>query len=295
MKNARMVAVVGAALALLVGCGTTDLRPDAWANPTGEPAASAQERGRALLEELAQAHGGVDAWKAGTHTQFVVRDRWPNPITRAAACPWPEAGQRIRFTILSGQDSIRAEFVDGPEKGTAWGIQQWVTYTVPDGQTSPRFEPDSDIWFWLPTIVYFFEAPFRLREGQNVAYLGSEKLGDRTYEKVFVTWGGWQVSGEIDQYVVWMDAQTRRLAYLEYTVRDFGASMKGTVAYSKYTDVGGLLAPGDVRTVDGPGSSEVGLHQMVFTEVDYAADVPRAFVVPDPSRSAGKGDEGEAR
>jgi hypothetical protein len=294
--SARAYGWISVVALLLVGCGAADLRPDAWASPSGEPAATSQERGRALLEELAAAHGGVDAWRAGTYTQFVVRDHWPHFVTRAAASPWPEAGQRVRFTVLSGQDSIRAEFLDGPEKGTAWGIQQWVTYTVPGGQTAPRFAPDSDIWFWLPTVAYFFEAPFRLREGQNVAYLGSERLGERAYEKVFVTWGGWQIDGQIDQYVAWIDAETRQLAYLQYTVRDFGASMQGTVAYSGYTDAGGgLLAPGDVRTVDAPGARDVSLHQMVFTQVDYAADVPRAFVVPDPSRSASKGDGGEAR
>ncbi len=278
--------------AALVGCGTADLRPDAW---TSAPKPAEQERGKALLEELAQAHGGVDAWRAGGHTQFVVRDHWPHFITRAAAAPWPESGQRIRFTVRTGEDSSRAEFLEGSGQGEAWGIQQWVTYKVAKGG-SPRFEPDSDVWFWLPTVEYFFEAPFRLREGQNVTYLGSETLGDRTFEKVFVTWGGWSLTDEIDQYVVWIDADTRRLGYLQYTVRDFGSSMQGTVAYSGYVDVGGgLLAPGDVRTVDAPGSTEVSLHRMQFTDVDYAAPVPPSFVVPDPSKKAGKGDEGEAR
>ena len=244
-----------------------------------------------MLEELPEAHGGLERWRSHRTARVVLRDRWPGWAMRTFAMPWPSSGARVEQTMLLGEDTSRLEFLDGELEGTVWGIQQWVTYTVPVGEQTPRFEADETIWFWLPTTQYFFEAPFRLREGQEVAWAGERTHAGQVYDLVYITWGGLGPQRDVDQYVAWIAQETGRLRYLEYTVRDMARFVTGAVHYEGYHEIDGIWVPRRIRVAPVEDPEDV-LHEMIFEEVDFGVDAPEGELIPDPSRRARKSAQG---
>ena len=274
---------------LLSACALRDIRPEPLAETSALPADRVEE-GRALLAKSLDAHGGLETWKNHRTARITLTDRWPGAITRAAIMPWPENGTTLQQDILLGTENSRLTFVDGDWKGRAWGIQNWATYTVAPGG-EPKFGGDKDIWFWLPTVQYFYEAAFRLHEGQYVAHAGTRELHGKTYDLVYITWGSVEPSSEIDQYVAWIEQDTGRLGILQYTVRDFGKRIQGAAHYEDYKQVQGLWVPGRIRIADLEDKDSV-LHMMTIESAEYGVDLPSDYFIPSPKTSASKPDKG---
>lgn len=275
-----------ASLCGAAACSTADLRPDALAR-AGRPDDATVQRGRALLDAAAQAHH-LDAWRGKPFTRLVLRDHWPHWLTRTAAMPWDESGDRMQLTIQTGTDTSRLDFLSGEWKGTAWGIQQWVTYTV-GRKTRPQLKRHEDAWFWLPTIEYFFELPWRIREATEVTYLGPRQRGGKTYDRVFATWGGYQLSETIDQYVIWIARDTGRVELAEFTARDVYGWVTGVVVYEGYHEVDGVIVPKTITIYEGLDADV--LHRMALESVTFPKTVEWPLVI-DPARRAAKSARG---
>lgn len=286
MRPLSSLIVLSVSCALAAGCGLADIRPDPIAKLKTIDDARAT-KGRALIQQMQQAHGGLDAWQAKGNAQVQWEDQWPSFLTRVFGMPWDEHPASMRQTMMLGQDHSRLEFLNGDDKGTAWGIQHWSTYTV-GRKTLPEFDQDDDITFWLPTMQYFFEAPFRLHEGQYVAYGGSAKRGGQTYELVYVTWGGVEPQERVDQYVAWIDQKTQRLAYLEFTVRDLFGFVTSAAMYEDYKAVDGLLVPGKITIVGDLDDPTDVVHRLVVQDAKLGVDLPKGFLIPDPKRRSKK-------
>lgn len=267
-------------------CATADLRPDAMARK-GRPEDAAIQRGRALLEAAAKTHG-LEAWRGKPLTQLVLRDYWPHWLTRTAAMPWDESGAKVQLTIQTGTDTSRLDFLSGKRRGEAWGVQQWATYTV-GKKTRPRFEKHEDAWFWLPTIEYFFELPWRIREATEVASLGPRTRGGKTYDRVFATWGGFARSDTIDQYIVWIERETGRVGLVEFTARDVYGWVVGVAVYTGYSAQDGVLVPKTITIYEGLDADV--LHRMELESVTFPATVAWPLVI-DPARRAEKSAKG---
>ncbi len=271
-------------LMTLVSACTADLRPDAIRENGIK--SNSEERGRKLLRELPEAHGGLAAWRDHGNARVVLRDEWPSWVTRTAAMPWFENNQLLEVTIRLGQDDGRVRFAEAPNKDLEWGLQDWTTYTVsPDGEL--RFEDDETIRFWVPTVGYFFEAPFRLWEADVVSWIGEEKVDGRTYDKVFLSWGKAEPQATIDQYVAWIDRETGRLGFLAYTVRDIMQSVEGFMRYTNYEQIDGIWVARTMAVVDGTDTME-GLHRMEVESVKFGVELPPNYFVPDPTKSRSK-------
>lgn len=288
MKYALLLA---ATILMTTGCaGMKDLRGPALSGVQELPVDRVRE-GRKLLAAMMEAHGGKQRWKSLRTAVVDMRDDWPNPVTRWAASPWADNDSKMRVSMRLGRDLYRLDFLEGQLAGSAWGIQQWVTYQV-NSDNELRFGKDRDVWFWVPTMGYFFEAPFRLADGEYIASMGEAKAGGKTYDRVFITWGSVEPDAKIDQYVAWISRETGLLTYLEYTVRDVTASFYGCMHYSKYHEVDGIQVARSMMTVDGPGSTSNSLHEIKVDAVDFGVTLPDVLLLPDPKRRATKSDEG---
>ncbi len=281
---AVLVVLALAGLAAFKLSRLSDIRPPELTG--GEVTAEREERGRELLSRLEDAHGGYAAWSRRQGATVELRDHWPDAVMRALAMPWAESGLLMRSTMLRGADASRLEFLEGEQLGTAWGIQNWMTYRAGAGDQKPAFEDDDAIRFWLPTFQYFFEAPFRLREADVVADAGPEAVAGVTYQRVFASWGRPEPQQRIDQYLAWIDPESGRLAYLEYTVRDMMPAIVGCMHYRDYHQVGDLWIAMTMAVVKGPGGPDA-LHRFELEDVRFE-DVPRDFVVPRPDLARAK-------
>ena len=274
-KRYRFPLVGGSILLLVVGVASyltsvADLRPGTKRGPISEESAA---RGRQLLDEMERAHGGADRWRALRTARFTVSDEWSGPA--ALASPWPANPGRFDLAMLLGSDTGRLEIEGGP----TWGVQHWMTYSVdPSGQVQWDAERNFDRWFWVPTVAYFLEAPYRLGEATVVADVGPATHEGVEYDRVFLTWGNARPSRRTDQYVVWIDRKTRRLARLEYTLRDYAGFIQSAMDYSDYREVAGFPIAHRIA----------GDHAMTIEKVELGADVPDSVLLPDPSRRGAK-------
>jgi hypothetical protein len=237
-------------------------------------------RGRALLARAAQAHGGA-AFPERRSLTVELTDDWAGWMMERMS-PWPHNPQRLRFHVMPGTFTSKAELLDGPGAGRVWGIQAWHTYTG-ESEGTPRFEHDPDIEFLLPTLQYFLEMAFRLGDAGIVMDGGAAELDGKRYERVFATWRSVSPDPKMDQYLVWIDPDGDRIHRVDYTVRDKGRSMAGAVAYDAYEDFDGVLLPTRFRLIAStPFGMTVPAHQVKVHAVRWDA-VPPESLRPDPN------------
>ena len=278
--------------------GLADLRPEGL----DEIPPQAAQRGRMLLHAAWARHGG-DAWRRHSTLVMVGTDLWREPGPW-----WPQQNQRVRLRQLLGTFTSRVELLDGPEEGAVWGLQSWRPYKVTPGGERPAFvDDDLRIEFYLPSLQYFNELPFRLTDAPIVADLGPADLHGLAYDRVFVTWGSPQPAAEVDQYVLWIDRQLGLVTKAHYTVRDAAtmpfvpeeqrpvmrAGAAGTIHFSDFRTVGGVQVPfrhvvtmfGPAQASADPGETPAWVHIFEAEEAAFESG-PATGLLPDPELPA---------
>ena len=230
-------AVLWLAVLTTAAC-TTNLRPAHLSEHRPTPTEST--RGRALLAEALQAHGGI-RWSQTETLDLRLRDQWVG-LLGALTNPWPESDITVDLRLRVGTFDARAEFIGDNLAGTVWGMQGWRTYHHNE-QGDVVFEDNDDAAFILAAVQYLIELPLRLRSAELVAYAGREQVSGQEYDVVFVTWGQLDAHREADQYKVYLDPATKRIVKAHYTVRDFARFAEGTIHYEDFRLVDGLLIP----------------------------------------------------
>ncbi|HKC11904.1 MAG TPA: hypothetical protein VKI41_07705 [Vicinamibacteria bacterium] len=188
-----------------------DLRTDRIRQKGLDPALSA--RGREVLLVAARAHG-LEAWRRHRSFEATAVDSWPS-----GSPWWPGSPQRFHVQRRLGTFTSRVELLDGARQGEIWGIQSWASYKR-RGPTEARFAPDRAIEFYLPTLQYFDELPFRMLAAPVILYAGEGHYLGTTYQRVFVTWGSPAPHAEHDQYVLWINPASSLIDVVRYTLRD---------------------------------------------------------------------------
>lgn len=267
---------------MATSCATVDLRPDEA--PIDEKE-NPEAVGRAWLAKAAEAQGGFDALKAAKTARFVFTDEWPGWLTRTLIRPWE--GERMQLDARLGTDDGRVTFLDEDE-GSAWGIHRWVTYRVDeDGRMTIDDVDDRDdgIAFWIPTTLYFATAAFRLGEASIAHFIGTRTIAGREHAGVFLSWNDAAPQDDIDQYIAWIDVETNILGWLEYTVRDYGGWVRGTMRFSDYRDVASLKVPYRLTIVEELGETEVGLHEYRIESAEVGLEWPDDYLYPSDRRA----------
>ena len=238
-RNTSMATTAGLALLLpmLAGCTLADVRtPSIHA---AQPDSSLIEKGIALLDRVAESHG-YSTWKA-FHTQEVIfSDRWQ------ADGFWPAQEQMLSLKSMPGTFTAMATLLDGPKAGEQWGLQSWRPY-VRDVAGNLSFEPAQEAataqTFYIPSLQYFNELPFRLLKADHMAYAGEREYRDRTYDLLFVTWGSFEPNVSHDQYLLWIDRETLLISMCQYTIRSAAPAFTGTIHFEDYRAVQGVYFP----------------------------------------------------
>ncbi|GAB5517925.1 MAG: hypothetical protein RhofKO_01760 [Rhodothermales bacterium] len=264
-------------LALLAfsSCATTDIRTGDLKRNGLQPDLEAQ--GRALLHASAEAHG-LDAWQQHTTAEVILRDDWRGLSTRILGRPWDN--ERMRWTYELGTFNGQAQLLEGKQAGTVWGLQSWQGYRIdPSGETTLTDNIRAE--FFIPAIIYLNELPFRLINATTVTYLDQKTLDGQAYDRVFATWGSPKAQRDVDQYIVWIDPQTKLVRAVEFTIRDQFKFVKSSSLYSDYREVDGVMVPFHQLISSRPKAKRFYFHQIVVESAQFDT-VPIEAVHPLP-------------
>ena len=243
------VVVVGAALTMWP---IADIRPP---SVRGLITPAMEADGRRLLARMQDAHGGLDRFMQLRTTRVAFRDVWPSALMARFGSPWEPDDGRLAMRFANASDDPELVFLDGPRAGTRWGVIDGAPYT--ETLVGERTEaPTAAFRMTLEAYEYFFELPFRIDEATVVAHAGTRALDGKTYDLVYATWHTAEPQLHLDQYVLWIDRETRLLSYAEHTVRDAFKAVTSTMHFEDFRPVAGLTLP--FRMTAGPDPGETG-------------------------------------
>lgn len=231
-------------LLLLSSCGLADLRSGQLKEQG--ITAGAEQRGRQLLNEAWKAQG-MDQLREHETYEVVGKDHWKGLMGRSGN-PWPVNNKplQLRYAVntFDGQFTV----LEGKKEGFTAGLQSWQYYEQTQGQEAAfKVKPEKEYVFVIPTYQYFFELIDRLRTVPVVAYMGEKQFKGDDYDLVFASWKTAKPHAEHDQYVLYINKESRLIDYASYTIRDnflpAPKSLYGTIQYKDWREVEGIKIP----------------------------------------------------
>jgi hypothetical protein len=275
------------ALCLLCGCTSlSDIRTE-YVKKNGASRGSI-ERGKKLLAEVEEATGGKEHWLKLKTMQVDFSDEWPGFFARVFGSPWNDKVQALRLHSLLGGDNGFLELLDEKSNEKVWGLQNWMAYERKSLTAPAVFNENKDIRFWIPTIKYFLEFPFRISEAQIVTYAGETTDDSKTFELVFATWETFEPNSKFDQYLLWINSETKLIERIQYTVRDIFGFVKGAMLFQDYQTVNGITFPMLLKSVDNFSKDPANLHTFKVEKVQFNVNYPDESFFPARTRTGTK-------
>ncbi|MEL7368804.1 MAG: hypothetical protein AAFN74_07825 [Myxococcota bacterium] len=242
------------------------------------PSTSSEARGRMLLEEALQAHGGAH-WDEVESITLDMNDHWKG-VLGWYGCPWPHRNIDLDLALRAGTFDAIARIKNGDEPGLALGMQAWKTYRRAPGAQAAEFDEDTDIKFILAALQYFAEFPVRILKAPLIAYAGPKTVGDKTYEVVYATWGQFEAHSDNDQYMVYIDPDSHRIEKIDFTLREANRFISSVMHFEEFQTVGGLAFPFKQSiTFDVDDDPDDYLHRVTVKSVSLNSERIESFIV----------------
>lgn len=274
---------------MLSGC-LADIRPDSLKSTT-RPDVDA--RGRQLLAEVIKAHGGLDHWKQVKTVEVTARDHWEHWVGRLMFMPQKESGQLMRWQTSLGGDQVYIEMQEGPNKGEKWVMQDWPLYRASPGD-QPDYGAGKKIHFYVATMNYALQLPFRSANAEVVRYGGQGSLRGKPYDLIYTTWHTAEPQKDTNQYVLWVDPVTHELAYLQLTDRELMKGAAGFMGFSGWRTINGLKVPSRITSYK-DAENHVILHELVIESAAFGVELRRESQASAPASIASEFGERKTR
>ncbi len=243
-----------------------DIRPEELKEQTAFETSAIS--GLDLLHQVQVAHG-MDLWKKKTTTELWGVDDWVDFMGNLLVNPFLNSKQQIRIKLLNDTWDSNIQLVENLEVIETWGIQAWNSYRILPGE-NPKFESDEDIDFFLPTYQYFMEFPFRIQTAEFIIQLPEKRIDKIDYERIFATWKSMDATDQADQYIIWIDKESKLIHRIEYTVREYGNFTMGSTYFLNYSAVDSIMIPHQLNiNAIMPGGLEILMHQIYFDSVKF--------------------------
>ena len=224
-------------IALLSGCinvfKLSDLRSDEYTYPYNIAKA------KQLFEEMGKAHN-IDKWNSFDTYNVLFQDEFYGFMGKQANA-FKEEKMVFSLNYVPNKFNGQLEILSGEEKGEAWGLQSGQIYKVDAGNAI--ITNNKDMEFWIPTYQYFIEFPSRIQEASVIDYIGTKTINGVLSEGVIASWNTVNPQKRIDQYIVWINAESKRIVKVEYTVRDANRFITGAALFENYKIFNGVLIP----------------------------------------------------
>lgn len=235
-RNKFLGALLGTILLLgvLSSCKTTDLRPEGYVY------ASNVNKAKQLLSEMGEAHQ-IGNWDK-LETYNVILDAEFYGFLGKQSHAFKE--QKIEFSLdfVPKTEDGQMTILSGKEKNETWGVQSGKTYYLDDA-SKPAVKTNKNMKFYIPTYQYFLEFPSRIQEATSIDYLGTKLVEGVSAEGIIASWGTVATQKDLDQYLIWIDADSKRIIKIEYTVRDKFKFVSSEAYFQDYKDYGGIILP----------------------------------------------------
>lgn len=222
---------------LISSCGLLDLSAD---HPVSEPNEAKAKR---LIKEMGTAHG-IENWANISTYQIKLDDEFYGFVGKQAS-PYKEKKASILLDYVPKTFDGRLEILTGKGKGDLSGISDWKTYRK-DKNDSIQFKKNKDTEFWLPTYQYFIEFPSKIQEATVFKYLGQKTTDNIQCEVLLASWKTTEAQKDFDQYIIWIDANTKQIVKIDFTIRDIAKFVSGTIHFKNYKTYNGILLPSEM-------------------------------------------------
>jgi len=211
---------------------------------------AAERKGRELLEKAVVAAGGRDRWQSFSRVEMDFEDEWRGFLGWWFR-PWPGNPTKLHVRYGLGMGSVQVRFLDGPDQGSLWGLDQGGFWRTPP-KGARVYQRRESARFILRAYQFFFELPFQITKADIVLYAGERVRADRTFDLVFATWGRETPHAAHDQYLLWIARDSGLLEMAQYTIRDRYDFATGVNRFSDFRRVQGLLLPHAYKMAQDP-------------------------------------------
>ena len=227
-------------------------------------------KGQALIQEMQAAYGGMDKWLAyqtGSYSQ--IADWYDNQFGIAG---WDALPQAFQMTSTLGTDDSEFTLLNGANAGQTWGVQDWKSYhKKEDGQK--EFVHNEKYYHKLTYKNYWFQFPFRISEAPIIAYAGEETINGEAYDLVYATWGSETPNRQYDQYILYLDKETKLVEWLNFTLREKVNFIQITANFTGFKKVNGIMAPfSQYITLGKTGTAGRKLHENRYQWIEFGGE-----------------------
>ncbi|MEZ4856450.1 MAG: DUF6503 family protein [Gelidibacter sp.] len=210
-------------LTILVSCKDKKVDTKMPANDETEvPTKVVKSNYPEVMTSIFDAHGGLDNWKKMHTLEFTMAK--------------PD-GNEITTTDLQERYAL----VEMPKHTIGFdGQSVWM-------KNKDAAKYDGNPKFYYNLMFYFYAMPFVLAD-DGIIYSDAKPLvfEGKTYPGVKISYNNGVGASSNDEYVLYYDADTHKMAWLSYTVTYFSKEKSKEFHYIKYSDwqdVEGLLLP----------------------------------------------------
>jgi len=228
-----------------------DIRQDEYKKVTQ------QDRARVLLLDMGKAHG-IENWKNIKNYQVNFEDEFYGFLGKRSK-PFKEAKTSFKLSYEHGTSNGSLEITSGKQAGDIWSYIDGETSYIEKGE-SPKDKKGKKIKFWVPTYQYFIEFPARIQEADALSYQGTKTIENVECEGVLASWNTTDKQKDIDQYLIWINKDSKQIVKVEYTVREQYKFLEGAAYFRDLKEYNGILFPSKMPVVTNLKKST--LHEM---------------------------------
>lgn len=214
------------------------------------------------LTNVFKAHGGIDKWNTFNTLEFTMKK--------------PTGDEKTITDLKNRRSFIETDaFKIGYNGEEAWLVNK--------GENEYKGKPQ----FYYNLMFYFYAMPFILAD-DGITYLNVEPLSynGKQYPGIKVSYAAGVGESPDDEYILYYDTETNKMAWLAYTVTYFTKEKSKDWSFIKYSDwqiVNGLELPKTLEWYKAEGFVIGEKHRdLLFTNVLITQDRPMDSMYEKP-------------
>lgn len=224
-------------LLLITGCSTTNLLSQehlAGLKPLDVETTTDQ-----LRQDILAQIDPLNQYREAESMELVATDTWNSTVIRWLT-PLDNNSQRFRAHLKLYHNGIDFTFLNGDQKGTTIGF---------DGQSylyegnRKTYEKSAAISLYLGPLQSYLEWHQTLIHNPTLKLLGKQELNNHSYWVAYAEYGDTSELEKHDQFLIYINTDTKRVDYIEFTLRKLMNSYRGVIHYKNFKRVRGILIP----------------------------------------------------